>query len=168
MDLEQRIRLLEDRAAISDLVVSYFLASDDDDSEGLAASFTEDATFSSSGQCNATGRDEIVAFIKAARSHMGLTIHTPNYVQCRFETDDRATGLVGAHLELVLGGSSIFGAVRYVDKYLRKDGVWRFAARDMRTVHIAPWSDVGEAFASTTPVRWPGAQGTSSDYPRKS
>jgi uncharacterized protein (TIGR02246 family) len=168
MDLEQRIRRLEDRAAISDLVVSYFLASDDDDSDGVAASFTADATFSSSGQRNATGRDDIVAFIKTARSHMGLTVHTPNYVQCRFESDDRATGLVGAHLELVLGSVSVFGAVRYVDNYVRDDGVWRFAARDMRTVHIAPWSDVGEAFASKTPVRWPGTQGACSDYPRKS
>jgi len=167
MDLEKRIRRLEDRNAISDLVVSYFLASDDDDADGVAASFTADATFSSSGMLNATGRDAIVEFIKTARSYMGLTVHTPNYVQCRFESDDRATGLVGAHLELVLGGVSIFGAVRYVDSYVRDDGMWRFQSRDMRTVHIAPWSDVGEAFASATPVRWPGGEGAPSDYPRK-
>jgi len=167
MDLEQRLRRLEDRAAISDLVVSYFLASDDDDSDGIAASFTQDAIFSSSGQRNASGRAAIVAFIKAARSHMGLTIHTPNYVQCRLESADRASGIVGAHLELVLAGVSVFGAVRYVDSYVRDGGVWRISARDMRTVHLAPWSEVGEAFASTTPVRWPGAPGAASDYPRK-
>tara|TARA_R110000868_G_scaffold40706_9_gene140223 strand:+ start:1050 stop:1556 length:507 start_codon:yes stop_codon:yes gene_type:complete len=168
MDLEQRIRRLEDRNAISDLVVSYFLASDDDDSDGVAASFMPEATFSSSGVLNATGRDAIVEFIKTARSYMGLTVHTPHYVQCRFESDDRATGLVGAHLELVLGGTSVVGAVRYVDSYVRDGEVWRVASRDMRTVHIAPWDDVGAAFASTTPVRWPGGEAAASDFPRKS
>lgn len=168
MDLEQRIRRLEDRAAISDLVVSYFLASDDDDLDGVAASFTADATFSSSGALNATGRDAIVEFIRDARTYMGLTVHTPHYVQCQFEAEDRATGLVGAHLELVLGGVSVFGAVRYVDSYVREGKVWRFASRDMRTVHIAPWNEVGSSFPSTTPVRWPGGGEAPSDYPRKS
>lgn len=168
MDVEQRIRRLEDRIAISDLVVSYFVASDDDDSEGVAASFTADATFSSSGQLNAQDRDGIVEFIKSARSHMGMTVHTPNYVQCRFESPDRATGIVGAHLELVVGGVSVFGVVRYVDSYVRDGDVWRFQSRDMRVIHLAPWCEVGEAFASTTPVRWPGGEGATSDYPRKS
>ncbi|QUT05514.1 nuclear transport factor 2 family protein [Sphingobium phenoxybenzoativorans] len=134
MDVEQRIRRLEDRIAISDLVVSYFVASDDDDSEGVAASFTADATFSSSGQLNAQGRDGIVEFIKSARSHMGMTVHTPNYVQCRFESPDRATGIVGAHLELVVGSVSVFGVVRYVDSYVRDGDVWRFQSRDMRVI----------------------------------
>lgn len=168
VDIEQRLRRLEDRAAISDLVVSYFLASDDDDPEGVAACFTQDASFSSSGQLNASGRTAIVEFIKAARTHMGLTIHTPNYVHCRFESDDRASGIVGAHLELVLGGVSVFGAVRYVDSYVRDGDTWRISSRDMRTIHLAPWSEVGEAFSSATPVRWPGSAGAPSDYPRQS
>ncbi|HEX8419647.1 MAG TPA: nuclear transport factor 2 family protein [Sphingomonas sp.] len=166
MDLEQRLRRLEDRAAINDLVVAYFLAADGDDLDGVGASFTQDATFSSSGAVNASGRDGIVEFIRGAREHMGLTIHTPHYNQLTFDGDDGARGLVGAHLELVLGGSTVCGAVRYVDTYVRSPGAWLISSRDMRTIYMAPWLEVGEAFASHTPVRWPGAAGSRSDYPR--
>ena len=167
MDIEQRLRRLEDRAAIDELVVDYFLAADGDDLVGVGESFTEDATFSSSGAVNATGRTGIVDFIRAAREQMGLTIHTPNYARLRFNGDDDAEGLVGAHLELVFGGKSLFGAVRYVDRYLRRGDRWLIHARDMRTIHIAEWSDVGEAFASDKPIRWTGAPAYPSDFPRK-
>lgn len=167
MNLESRLKRLEDRAAIDDLVVDYFLAADGDDLAGVRASFTEDATFSASGAISAAGQDAIVEFIRTARTHMGLTVHTPNYARLSFKGDDDAEGIVGAHLELVLGGTSVYGAVRYVDRYVRSGDRWLIKARDMRTIHLAPWKDVGEAFASKTPVRWPGAEGGSSDYPRQ-
>jgi uncharacterized protein (TIGR02246 family) len=167
MDIEQRLRRLEDRAAINDLVVRYFLAADGDDLDGVGASFTADATFSSSGTVNASGREGIVAFIRGARNHMGLTIHTPHFAHLAFDGDDAASGLVGAHLELVLGGEALYGAVRYVDCYVRQDGHWLISTRDMRTIHIAPWLDIGEAFASDAPVRWPGANPAPSDFPRR-
>lgn len=166
MDLEARIKRLEDRAELNDLVVGYFLAADGDDLEGVGESFTEDATFSSSGVVSGQGRSAIVDFIRGSREHMGLTIHTPHYAKLTFDGANRARGLVGAHLELVLGGKAIYGAVRYVDEYRRLDGRWRIHARDMRTIHIAPWLEVGAAFESSTPVRWPGAPWAPSDYPR--
>lgn len=167
MDLENRLRRLEDRAAIDDLVVDYFLAADGDDLSGVGASFTDDAIFSASGTISATGRTKIVEFIREARTHMGLTVHTPHYARLSFRDADNAEGLVGAHLELVLGGTSIYGAVRYVDRYVRSEKGWLIDARDMRTIHLAPWDDVGTAFASETPVRWPGGAGAPSDYPRR-
>jgi hypothetical protein len=167
VDIEQRLRRLEDRAAINDLVVGYFIAADGDDLEEVGASFTADATFSSSGTVNASGRDAIVDFIRGARDHMGLTVHTPHYAHLTFDGDDSASGLVGAHLELVLGGEALFGAVRYVDRYVRQGGRWLISKRDMRTIHIAQWEGVGEAFASAQPVRWPGASPAPSDFPRK-
>jgi hypothetical protein len=166
MDLEHRIQRLEDRAALNDLVVRYFLAADGDDLEGVGESFTESANFSSSGMVNASGRAAIVEFIAMSRSHMCLTIHTPHYAQFTFDGEDRAKGMVGAHLELVLAGTAVYGAVRYVDEYERTGQGWRISARDMRTIHIAPWLEVGEAFASSTPVRWPGTPGAASDYAR--
>lgn len=168
MDLEARIKRLEDRAALNDLVVGYFLAADGDDLEGVGHSFTDTATFSSSGIVAGEGRSAIVDFIRASRQQMGLTIHTPHYAQLAFDGPDQARGLVGAHLELVLGGTAIYGAVRYVDEYRRVAGEWRIHSRDMRTIHIAPWQDVGKAFESDTPVRWPGTPGTASDYARPS
>ncbi len=167
MDIEQRVRRLEDRCAIDDLNTRYFLAADGDDMDGVGDSFTEGATFASSGHVGATGRRGIVDFIAGARGHMGLTIHTPHYGLYTFHGDDRAAGLVGAHLEMVLAGQSIYGAVRYADEYQKLDGRWRIAKRDMRTIFIGEWARTAEVFASPTPVQWPGIDPLPSDYPRK-
>lgn len=167
MDLEQRVRRLEDRFALDDLNTRYFLAADGDDMGGVGDSFTDDATFASSGHVGAVGRQEIVAFITDARGHMGLTIHTPHYGLYTFHDDHRATGIVGAHLELVLAGQSTLGAVRYVDEYQQEGGLWRIAKRDMRTIFIGEWARSAEVFASPTPVQWPGLDPLPSDYPRK-
>lgn len=162
-DMEARLRRLEDRAALDDLVVRYFLAADGDDLPGVGACFTEGASFASAGVVDATGRQGIQDFIAASRAHMGLTVHTPNFVLYSFTGADNATGLVGAHLELVLAGQSLFGAVRYQDEYVRSNDVWRIARRDMRTVHIGPWAEVGDTLQSDFPVRWPGTEPRPSD-----
>ena len=167
MDLEQRIRRLEDRSAIDDLNTRYFLAADGDDMAGVGDSFTDDATFASSGHVAATGARAIVDFIAGARGHMGLTIHTPHYGLYTFHDDQRASGIVGAHLELVLAGQSTLGAVRYIDEYRQDDGVWRIARRDMRTIFIGDRARSAEVFASPTPVQWPGLDPLPSDYPRQ-
>jgi hypothetical protein len=166
-DLERRLRKLEDRVAIQDLVVRYFLAADGDDLEGVGASFTEEACFSSSGHANATGRAGIMAFIGTARTHMGLTLHTPHYTDITFLSDDEAIGLVGAHLEMVLAGQPLYGAVRYVDRYVRTGDRWLIAERDMRTIFMSNWTESAAALTSNTPVRWPGTDPTPSDYPRR-
>ncbi len=167
MELIDRVKRLEDRVELNDLVVSYFLAADGDDLEAVGNSFTDTATFSSSGDVVGEGRNGIVDFIRVSRNQMGLTIHTPHYAQFTFHDADQASGLVGAHLELVLGEAAIYGAVRYMDRYVRDGGQWRIQFRDMRTIHIAPWLEVGQALASDTPVRWPGSRAGKSDFGRK-
>lgn len=167
-DIADRLARLEDRAELQDLIVRYFLAADNDDTSGLAATFADDARFSISGWIGGSTRNEVIAFLVGEREKMGLTVHTPNYALFTFTDTDRASGLVGAHLELVCRDTSVFGAVRYQDEYVRGDGTWRIRSRDMRTIHIAPWAEVGEAFASSRPVRWPGIDHAPSDFPRKS
>lgn len=166
-DFESRLKRLEDRAALHDLVVNYLLAVDNDDYQALPALFSADAVFSTSGHVAAEGRDAIIEFLRSARSQMGLTVHTPNYVSLMGIDGDHAKGLVGAHLELVLDEKAVFGAVRYEDEYVRRDGSWVFRRRDMRTIHIAPWNEISAAFPSNRPVRWPGIDPLPSDYPRK-
>jgi hypothetical protein len=166
-DIEKRLARLEDRAELQDLAVRYFLAADGDDLEGLASCFAPEARFSVSGQLCGDSRDGIVRFLVGERAKMGLTVHTPHYALFTFTSDELASGLVGAHLELVLGGQSLFGAVRYQDDYVRRDGRWQISARDMRTIHIAPWSEVGASLMSATPVRWPGIAPGPSDFPRR-
>lgn len=165
--LEERIRILEDRAAIQDLVAVYFRAADDDDYALLAQCFTREAQFEASGFEDADGRDGIVAILKAARASMGQTVHTPHYVHIRFDGTDAAEGLVCAHLELGLGDATHFGAVRYVDRYEREDGAWRIAVRGMKVVHMAPWSGVEASLTTPLNVRWPGSEPLPSDFPRR-
>lgn len=165
-DLECRIRRLEDRAALQDLVVQYFVAADDDDYETLAATFAPDGTFSAGSFEGATGRDAVVESLRSSRKLMGPTVHTPNYALFKFQEDGRATGLVGAHLELSMAGRTLFGAVRYTDDYVRIDGRWQILRRNMRTIHMGPWEDVGTSLTSELCVRWPGIDPLPSDYPK--
>ena len=104
--------------------------------------------------------------LKVARAGMGQTVHTPNYVHIRFDGADVAEGLVCAHLELGLGETTHFGAVRYIDRYEREDGRLRIAVRAMKVVHIGPWSGAEASLTSALNVRWPGAAPLPSDFPR--
>jgi uncharacterized protein (TIGR02246 family) len=165
--LEDRIRKLEDRAALQDLVATYFMASDDDDYVALADCFAQDARFVASGFEGGGGRDGIIAFLKAARAGMGQTVHTPNSVQLDFKDENTATGIVGAHLELGMGYQTVYAAVRYLDAYARVDGRWCIASREMKAVHVGPWADVGTSLSTPLNVRWPGAEPGPSDFPRK-
>jgi uncharacterized protein (TIGR02246 family) len=165
--LEDRIRKLEDRAALQDLVADYFKATDDDDYAALAAFFTEDASFGASGFDGGGGRDGIIAFLRRARAGMRQTVHTPNYLQLRFTDDDHASGVVAAHLELGMGDQTVYGAVRYLDSYVRIDGRWQISSRDMKVIHIGPWADAGTSLSTQQNVRWPGGKPSQSDFPRK-
>lgn len=166
-EIEARVGRLEDRAALHDLVVRYFLACDDDDLAGIGAAFAADGQFSISGFVGGSTREEVVAFLADQRTRMGLTVHVPNGALFTFTGPDSARGLVGAHLELVFDDDLTFGAVRYQDEYVRENGSWKIRKRDMRTVHMAPWADVGRSMASPFPVRWPGIEPGPSDFPRK-
>lgn len=164
---EERLRRLEDRAELQDLVVRYFIASDDDDYETLADVFAPDCSFSASGFEAAHGRDAVVENLRVARTYMGATVHTPNYALFKFHSDDRATGIVGAHLELAMAGKTLFGAVRYTDEYIWWEGRWRFRSREMRSIHMGSWDEVATSLTDEFCVRWPGIPAKRSDYPKK-
>jgi hypothetical protein len=167
VDIESRIRRLEDRAELEDLVVRYFIAADDGDYETLATIFSADARFSAGSFDGGSSRSAVVESLRASGASMGPTVHTPNYTLLTFKGDDSATGLIGAHLELSLGGRTMFGAVRYVDEYVRAEGRWQIRSRHMRTIHIAPWEDVGTSLTEELNIRWPGADPQPSDFPKK-
>lgn len=165
--LEQRIQKLEDRAEIQDLVARYFQVTDDDNTPALAECFTRDARFIAAGFDGGEGREGVMAFLKAARSNMQQTVHTPHYVHIAFKGADEADGVVMAHIEIGIGGTTVYGAVRYLDTYHREDGHWRIAAREMRTVHLGSWDLVASSMTEIDNVRWPGAVPAPSDFPRK-
>jgi len=165
-DIENRLRRLEDRSELQDLIVRYFLAADDNDYEALAATFAPDAAFSAGGFTGGRSRAEIVEFIRADRTNsMGVTIHTPNFVLLEFPGVDAATGVIGAHLELSRSGRTLYGAVRYRDEYVRLDGRWYIKKREMLTIHMGPWEDVATSLTAERRVRWPDARPAHADLP---
>jgi len=164
--LEARIRKLEDRAEIQDLVARYFKLTDDDDA-ALGQCFTDDARFLASGFVGGEGREGIMAFLKSARAAMTQTVHTPHYVHIAFTGHDSANGTVMAHIEIGIGGTTVFGAVRYLDEYRRDAGQWRIASREMRSVHVGSWDLVASSLTDQLNVRWPGGEPAPSDFPRK-
>jgi uncharacterized protein (TIGR02246 family) len=165
--LEQRIQKLEDRAEIQDLVARYFKVTDDDDEQALAECFARDARFIATGFDGGTGRAGVMEFLRTARSTMQQTVHTPNYVHINFKSADNAEGTVMAHLEIGMGGTTVYAAVRYLDTYAREDGNWRIATREMRVVHLGSWDLVASSMTEANNVRWPGAEPAPSDFLRK-
>jgi hypothetical protein len=166
MDLAARVRRLEDRAELQELVIRYFLAADDDDVSSLEATFVPEAEFVASGSLCGSDRDSIVRFIREDRLNMGVTVHTPNYLLLRFTDDDHASGTVGAHLELARGGTTLYGAVRYFDDYARTERGWCFTRRELATIHVGDWRDVATSLTTELRVRWPEQDPSPADLPR--
>jgi len=166
-DIESRIRRIEDRLDLQDLVTRYFIAADDDEYETIGELFAENGIFTAPGFVGGTNRAEVIEFVKTDRANMGPTVHTPDYSLFEFQDDDHASGVVGAHLELARGGTTLFGAVRYHDNYVREGGKWRFARRELLTIHVGPWDDVGTSLTEELNVRWPGFPAAPSHFPKK-
>jgi hypothetical protein len=161
-DLERRIARIEDRHALEDLANRYFLACDDLDYATLGSIFTDDAEFVGTRR-SASGKTAIVELFRGDRGPMGMTIHTPNLMLFTFIDNDRATGIVSAHCELAREGTTVYGAMRYYDEYVREDDAWRFARREIRMIHVGPWADVATSLTAPLPIRWPGEEALQSD-----
>lgn len=62
--LEARLRALEDREAIRELVARYGPLADSGDAEGVAALWAEDGSYSVGGMIDAQGRDAVAGLIR--------------------------------------------------------------------------------------------------------
>ena len=165
-ELDDRIRRLEDRAEIQDLVLKYFLAADDDDWDALGWTFAEDGSFSAGAFRGGHDRESVVKFIQNDRQNMGVTVHTQNTTLLSFSDADHASGVVGAHLELARAGTTVYGAVRYYDTYERTTDGWKIKTREMAIIHVGPWDEVGSSLTAQHRARWPGAEPAPADLPR--
>ena len=148
--LERRLRALEDREQIRELRATYcFLVDDGRFDELVDDCFTDDArcVFRSArgdvGPFVSTGREEIRVFfaqVVAALLHdMSHTVHNH-----RISFDgDRAAG--DCYFELTAkdpaSGDAVVGAGRYLDRYRRVAGEWRFEERAAVIVHMAPLAE---------------------------
>lgn len=155
VDLETRIRRLEDREELRDLIGRYSRACDDRDIEGLVETFTPDGSFGQGEGNGAVGREAIGQYYIGALSRYGLTIHIPHIQVVEELAGDDARGWVMAHAELAVGDGFVNAGIRYEDVYRRYQGRWRFASRTLKFWYFTDRDDLSGV--ANTPDRrtWP-------------
>jgi SnoaL-like domain len=130
--IEARIDELESRIAISALVAGYCEGVDRQDSDRFEGLWHEDAAYLIPG-----GRGDFygAAGIRESQVVIGKawkqTYHWTTNSTVEFQTPDRATGRSDAfamcqHKD---GEKVSFVGCTYLDKYERRDGIWKFAER---------------------------------------
>jgi uncharacterized protein (TIGR02246 family) len=146
-DSEARLRRIEDRQAIRDLISAYTFAIDNRDLDWGVELFTEDGCFrSADGVLNATGRVAIAEQYRGRFAALGFSLHVTHDQHVAFIADDEATGLVSGHAEVVRNGEAMITAMRYHDSYRRcADGKWRFADRNVHFFYYVPVMEYREA-----------------------
>ena len=166
-DLERRIARLEAREQIRELVTDYSMAVDDRDIPTIARLFTVDAVFAhADGTMTVEGRDAIAEFYATRLGEMGPTFHYPHCHRIEFVDDDNATGVVLAHAELAFGDSTHYTGLRYLDRYRCRDGVWRFADRQLKFLFFMPLADfVAGGLGHPNRKRYPGQEPVPTDLP---
>ena len=110
--LERRIRRIEDREAIRELVGRYGLAMDNKDFDLVAKIFAPDARFGwVDGTFDIVGRDAIVAMYSTRLATAGPSFHFTHdqFIDWDPVDDNRATGLVLAHAETAAGACTRVG-----------------------------------------------------------
>lgn len=132
--LEQRVRRLEDRFAINDLVVKYATLLDDANWGELGELFTEDGVFASPNS-RTVGRAEVVENFKVKHAPFPVTWHDPHGIAVEFVDDDHARGIVIGYAELASPDNTVTTSIRYQDDYRRESGRWRFASRHVLSVY---------------------------------
>jgi ketosteroid isomerase-like protein len=176
--LEDRIRRLEDRNEIEELIARYGLVMDDRDMAGMPDLFTPDAVVrSQDGVMNATGTAALVEMFKGRFTVLGPSNHFTHDKIIRFDDadPDRAGGLVLSHAEMNRKGVPMVTAIRYADQYRRHDGRWKFSERVLSFFYYVPTAEYLDAFGpglakrmraydKPTPADWPEGLATWKSY----
>lgn len=160
-ELEIRLRRLEDREAIRELVGRYGYVIDNRDLDGVAELFCEDGILESQdGVMQARGRAAIIELYKGRYAALGPTFHyTHDHAIALDEADpDTATGIIASHAEVMRNGEAMLAAIRYFDNYRREDGRWRFAKRSLAFFYYTPAGQYVDTMTSTLRQRAYGDQ----------
>jgi 3-phenylpropionate/cinnamic acid dioxygenase small subunit len=153
--LAARIARLEARAEIHELLVRYTLLIDDHEFEALGELFTPDARFGSPGSTH-VGRPDIVANYRNLGELYPVTLHEARGVVLDFADDERARGQVVGYSEQANNTHTVVTSFRYDDEYVRSDGRWRFAARQVRTLYAMTHAELAAGgLAWPLRKRWP-------------
>lgn len=140
---DDRLRRLEDRVAIQDLVAEYCRAIDDRDLEAFVGCFTADGVLRHrDGVMRLEGRATLREYYARRFREYGVTFHYPHAHVVTFDGPDLAHGWVSAHAEMGLHGEGWLAALRYSDQYRRVDGRWLFAERELAAWYYLRMADL--------------------------
>lgn len=133
-DVAARLRALEDRAAITNLVSAYALAAAAADNDAMAELFTADGSFQTRGDPVA-GREVLRAFFARALTP-GKTVPIVGNLHIRLDGDE-------AHVSSLMATTWHDGKVggfcgRYDDVVVREEGAWKFRSRRYGFYHGMP------------------------------
>lgn len=164
--LEQRIRRLEDRAQLRELIALYCIAIDDRDIETVGSLFTNDGRFrSQDGVMDAQGREAVLNQFRGRFAALKATNHIAHDQILTFGADpDAASGIVTSHAEVWRNGRALIAALRYRNTYRRETGRWRFADRLLSFLYYLPVEEYAQGLGSRLRMRAYGDQ-RPADYP---
>ncbi len=155
--LEARVRRLEDRIAIRELIARYGFSIDDRDMNAIGDCFCRDGRFRSrDGVLDASGREAILEQFRGRFAVLGPSNHFTHDCIIEFGCDehDKATGLVNSHAEVVRHGVPMLTALRYSDCYRRDgDGRWRFSDRLLSFFYYLDIADYPRLLADSQRMR---------------
>lgn len=160
-----RLARLEARAEIQDLLVRYTFLIDDHEFEALGELFTPDARFGSPGSTH-LGRQAIVANYRKLGQLYPITLHEARGSVVDFQDDDHATGQVLGFSEQANERHSVITSFRYADQYVRAEGRWRFAVREVRTLYAMTHSELAAGgLGWELRKRWPHREPAPAELP---
>ena len=169
--LEERVRRLEDRVAIGELVARYCLVMDNRDVDAIENLFTADVRiWSADGAMDARGRQAVVELFRQRFAVLGPSNHFTHDRIVEFDTRDHdlATGVVLSHAEMQRKGQPMLAAMRYHDVYCRCDGRWLFRERGLTFMYYVPTAEYLDAFGPGLDRRMRAYdQPVAADWPEK-
>lgn len=161
-----RLRRLEDRQEIADLVVRYGFLVDDHDLDGVVGLFAPDATLRThAGMVKGDGREGVADYFRQRFEVLGPTNHFVHGHVVDFSDDDHATGTVSSHAEVWRDGAPMLTAMRYLDTYVRENGHWLFADRVQSYLYFADVREYPEVLGAKDRVRLSATQRQPGDWP---
>ena len=161
----QRLARLEARAEIAELLTRYAFLLDEHEFEALGELFAPDARFGSPGSTH-VGRAAIVANYRALGEIYRVTLHEARGFVLEFLDDDHARGQVQGFSEQASGRHTVITSFRYADEYVRLDGSWRFASRQVRTLYAMSHAELASGgLTGRLRKRWPHRAPAAAELP---
>jgi 3-phenylpropionate/cinnamic acid dioxygenase small subunit len=119
-ELEHRIKGLEDKQAVADLLIRYGQVVDDQDADGVRELFTEDARFhSANGLRDGRGIEGVMQHLASRWDIIKTSYHITHGHILDTDQPDEATGVLFSHAEIARDGTPMISTCRYDDRYRR-------------------------------------------------